>query len=326
MLYFLLLVLLVASAYLLKIMWSVYKFHYQPRFANVNGIEFFDNYNYADEKLGSYYCGLKKSLLNRNYQFDDNLVFVFNENNELQYNISGIALYALLELEYFFYEKEKFSEQKFKAQINWLMNNVKFFKPTEAYWEYEFHFEGEDSPFTSCISQGFAISALLRAYQFYNDRKYFDLAESAFNFMHLSRAEKGRRTTSGDYENWYEEANTGSHVLNGHIYSLLGVWDLYRITKNDFYKKNFEDGCATIQKNIADFDLHFSSKYDNVNPLPANNSYHFIHFILFNILWNITHDKFFEQYYKKFEQYYFDKKNNIHIFRFGQESNLRPYG
>ena len=47
---------------------------------------------------------------------------------------------------------------------------------------------------------------------------------------------------------WYEEDNFQEHILNGHIYALLGVYDLYRVTKDKKYYDSFIAGLTQLKK------------------------------------------------------------------------------
>ena len=81
------------------------------------------------------------------------------------------------------------------------------------------------SPWTSALATGNAMSALLRGWQLFDDDRYRAAAGVAYDALHEPRT--GIAIFDGD-ELWYEEypGDPPLHVLNGHIYALLGVVDI----------------------------------------------------------------------------------------------------
>ena len=76
------------------------------------------------------------------------------------------------------------------------------------------------------------------------------------------------------------------------------------MTSDKKVKASFYKGISAIKNNIKKFDLGFYTKYDAYSRYPANNSYHYTHITLFNILYNITKDNFFKKYANKFNKYH----------------------
>lgn len=82
----------------------------------------------------------------------------------------------------------------------------------------------------SAMAQGHGISVLTRAFKEFDDRKYLKSALSALDLFRKNSSEGGVRASFFGIP-WYEEYPTtpGSFVLNGFLYSLIGLYDLSQL-------------------------------------------------------------------------------------------------
>lgn len=256
-----------------------------------------------------YWNDVRKSIFRDGiYGFDDKGVFVFYDDGKTIYQPAGVPLAFMSFMNDYVTSKDESLLPKMKSQLDWMLQNYTKIGDNRIVWYYQYEHEGHTGPWSSGIAQGFAISALVRASQFYTDNQYLDLAVKAFNQMQTPLKDGGHAYSDSQYELWYEEASQPTHILNGHIYSLVGVYDLYLATKNAFYKECFDKGVRTIEKNIDDFDLGFYSKYSAASPNTCNNSYHHIHIRQFETLFKITQIPFFNERAAIFFNQYIDKK------------------
>jgi heparosan-N-sulfate-glucuronate 5-epimerase len=284
-------------------LYKVYRYSYLPRFDNLYGMEMYngENNDIHDKELGLYYGDFNKGI--RAKYFDNHGVVQVEINGKRFYNPCQVAEYAIICHDSYILKNQDKYKSSFKIHLDWLCENAVKVSGTGVCWYYHYDSDNEMAPWGSCISQGIAISALLRGYQQFEEDKYLEKALQSFELMNRPVKERGFRYSDSEYKLWYEEDNFQRHILNGHIYALLGIYDLYRITGEQQYLTIFDDGISTIIDRIKDFDLGFNTKYDKVNPYPANNSYHFTHITLFKILYKITNDSFFKLKYNKFELY-----------------------
>lgn len=83
----------------------------------------------------------------------------------------------------------------------------------------------------SAMAQGQAMSVLVRAFARTSDRRYLRAALSAMRPFDVASADGGVLAKFADRYPWYEEYPTTppSFVLNGFIYSLIGLYDLKTI-------------------------------------------------------------------------------------------------
>jgi hypothetical protein len=264
--------------------------------------------DFRGENLGFYYGDFRKCL--HNYELDQNGIAILIVNPDApdaqrrSFNPCLVAEYAIIEYENYLRTKKEEHRVSFQKHADWLVDNATLVDNDKACLYYHYDTPKEKAPWGSGISQGIGISALLRAYQHFGESRYFEVAIRLFNMMDVAVEQGGFRFGDERFPLWYEESNDNRHILNGHIYSLLGTYDLYRVTRDPLYKKRFEDGVQTIKKNISSFDMGFHTKYDSVAHCPANHSYHSIHITLFRILYNITGDSFFLNCAERFKDYH----------------------
>lgn len=282
---------------------NFYKYNIKPRYENKSGLELQPYvYDLHSERLIHTYANHKKGLYEGEIGFYDNEgTFIFKTENFIQYNVCGIAICALVYFEDYILTNSEDSRTKFESQIKWLVKNYKKLNDTTVFWEYH---SKEEPNFISGIIQGFVISALLRAYQYYNDPMYLDLSKFAFNMLDTKIENGGLKLINAKYACWFEEHIESPNILNGHIYALFGIYDLYRVTKDNMYSEIFYLGVQDVKNNIKDFDLGFYTKYAASSPNPCNNSYHYTHCSQFHVLHQITGDDFFRKYNQKFKKYH----------------------
>lgn len=284
----------------------IYKHSVEARLSKIHGMELHkEQFDIFSENITYYYADFSKCILNKENALDENGVFYlkWEGSAKIDYNVCAIAEFAIVEYENYLRTKSEKYKINVRNQINWLIENA-VIKDNKLYWYYLYDDVEHKAPWASGISQGIGISALVRGANFFDKNELLSLAELAANTMIATVDEEGFRFGKGTYNFWYEESCTNSHILNGHIYSILGFYDLYRATNNETYKTYFLNGVQSIKDNIADFDMRYISKYDAVSNFPANNSYNYIHCILFKALYQITQDKFFFHYSKKWEKIY----------------------
>ena len=154
---------------------------------------------------------------------------------------------------------------------------------------------------TSSIVQGLVISALVRAYLITNDERYLEIAERALGILNVSVADGGVRANS----QWgiaYEEYPSipYSHVINGFIFCLIGLFELDAIANSDRAKNYFDQGVDTLAQMIPVWIDDWWSKYDLRDVTNgeiknyATNHYQYLHIDQLNIIHSITEKKIFE--------------------------------
>jgi len=153
------------------------------------------------------------------------------------------------------------------------------------------------APWTSAMGQGLCISLLSRYLELQKKGKVIEdlyLEDNALLFTALNGAEPYKKlTTAGGVASklfkehlFFEEYPTqpGSHVLNGFIYSLLGLYDLWLASQNKHAYELYKKGINTLHECLKFYDLGVATAYDLTHlttidnpPNIARYNYHFIH-------------------------------------------------
>jgi len=142
----------------------------------------------------------------------------------------------------------------------------------------------------SAMGQGQAMSLLMRAFNRSGRNEYFEAAiKGMLPFNKLSKDGGVRAYFMNEYP-WYEEYPTTppSFVLNGFIYSLIGLLDVFSLTPPDrtagHAKVLFDDGMRSLKKMLPLFDTGSGSVYDlrhltlgGIAPNIARWDYHSTH-------------------------------------------------
>ncbi|KAL1138097.1 hypothetical protein AAG570_009792 [Ranatra chinensis] len=119
----------------------------------------------------------------------------------------------------------------------------------------------------SAMGQGHGISVLSRAYYLSGDSTYLEAALKALGPFHVDSRRTGAGVTAHflGHLPWYEEYPTQppSFVLNGFVYSLIGLYDLLTLgpPARDA-SMLFHQGMASLKKLLLLFDTGSGSNYD----------------------------------------------------------------
>lgn len=223
-----------------------------------------------------------------------------------QYYPITIGVYGLeLISKYYTYKKDQ--------DLNAFLNLVDFLVETQdenGGWANKFdYFYGVKesgvckAPWYSALAQGFCISNLCRAYVVAGEAKYLNTALKALKPFERDVLEGGvKRQVFGELT-FYEEYPTEkpTHILNGFIFSLLGLYDLYDLSKNEDAYRLYKDGLKTLETLITAYDLGNISSYDLShitipgNPAKYHYGYHLTHVKLLSALYDIEKNPLFKK-------------------------------
>jgi hypothetical protein len=140
----------------------------------------------------------------------------------------------------------------------------------------------------SAMTQGQAISVLVRAHLLTSDDSWLERARRAF--MLLVRPVESGGCSSPDGEDLYLEEypeNPRSTVLNGWVFAVFGLHDLSLVTRDEAVKDAFVKTLVTLEKNIAAYDAGYWSFYDARGTM-AGPFYHRLHIALLHALYAHT--------------------------------------
>lgn len=143
----------------------------------------------------------------------------------------------------------------------------------------------------SAMAQGQAMSLLTRMFRATNNQVYLNAAIKAVRLFGKNSSENGVRTFFMDKFIWFEEYPTtpSSYVLNGFIYSLVGLYDLSQTcpmaSSTECWKsvELFKSGMESLKELLPLFDTGSGTIYDlrhfslKVAPNIARWDYHTTH-------------------------------------------------
>ncbi|EDO47868.1 predicted protein, partial [Nematostella vectensis] len=152
----------------------------------------------------------------------------------------------------------------------------------------------------SAMAQGQAMSLLTRAYYHTNNSVYLEAALKATSLFGVPANKGGVRAMFMDKYPWYEEYPTtpSLYVLNGFIYSLVGLHDLtLAAPKKTEAKAFFDDGMKSLKALLLMFDAGSGTFYDlrhvsmRAPPNLARWDYHTLHVSLLHFISGIDSDR-----------------------------------
>jgi len=137
------------------------------------------------------------------------------------------------------------------------------------------------------MCQGQAISVLVRAFISTRDERYLTAAEDAVALFNISSRDGGVKAVFMDRYVWYEEYPTSppSFILNGFMYSLLGLYDLQSVSVklHAHVSQLFKAGLESLAAMLPLYDSGHATFYDlrhftmKTAPKGARWDYHATH-------------------------------------------------
>jgi hypothetical protein len=198
----------------------------------------------------------------------------------------------------------------FLAQAAWLRDHQ---QPTGVPGLYAFEFPwskyGAGAGWTSAMAQGEAISVLLRAHGLEPRDGYADAALRAAQPFRTEIARGGVVWESGPELFFEEIANEHApHVLNGCIFALWGVWELWKRTDEPWLQIQIERCVTTLAAWIPRFDTGWWTRYSLLlsatdRPHLATLKYHQFHIAQMRVLATMFERPLFAQTAERWARY-----------------------
>ncbi len=192
--------------------------------------------------------------------------------------------------------------------VDWLAKNLSD-KGVFSVWEYNFPWKLYNlrPPWVSGMAQGLGIKVFVLAYKETGNEEFIKLAFDALKAFTSSVEEGGvLQVDESDGGYWYEEyaspSSIPSYVLNGHIFALEGIYELFALTKHNTAKMLFDKGISELKTHIDEYDTGSWTYYDRLK-LVASWGYHNLHINQMAYLWKITGDELFMKYHRKWKLY-----------------------
>lgn len=262
-------------------------------------------------ELGSYYIDMRPAIIH--YQnniwggkYDDDGVPMISVNDSFEYFPINISQYGFILHADWLTNKKPVTMDKLTKCLDKL-EQLKDENDIQCVWWHKFHNEKYNlkPPWASAMAQGECISFYLRMYQILGDEKLLKTALKAYRFMRDDMSKTGVRRRDSQGNLWFEEypSDPPSFVLNGFIYAIFGLYDLYRITRNKEVKEDVDDCITTLKENISKFDCGYWSLYDLQKKELVRYYYQKnVHVPQLEVLYKLTEEKIFKTYKEKWER------------------------
>lgn len=264
------------------------------------------------ETIGPYYMTFKdKANYTGPKDKDGIILFDYYFDIGRQYNPLAVAQYGLGHYNLYLETGDKKHLEIASVQADWLIDGLEPNKFGLNVWKHKFPWHYKQnlaSGWFSAHSQGTGVSLLARLYKETNNFKYLEAAEKAFPSLAAEIKNGGTRFIDNENNSWLEEylIVPPTHILNGFLWALWGVWDFYLLTKSSEAENLFNACVLTLKNNIKKYDVGFWSLYDlskQSMKMIASPFYHKLHIVQLRATSIISGEPIFEEYASKFENY-----------------------
>lgn len=275
--------------------------------------------NISDKSICDYYVDTRAKNEYPGKLSEEGIPILEVDGKETFFPIT-IAQYALGNFDMYFDSKDEKYLKIVELCADWFVREIKEFKP--GLWGYViergipvYNIEGN---WISCLAQAQVMSVLVRYYSICKEEKYLEIACKLLDSFKVSVKENGVLAYLNDGY-FYEEypSNPPSYVLNGFIFGLWGLLDLYLASGNAEAKQLYDKGVKTLKDNIQLYDIKKLgwSRYDLYDFKVKNITsifYHKLHINQLKAMYMLTGEKIFKDFYVKWEK----QQNNKAIYLF----------
>ncbi|NWV55016.1 GLCE epimerase, partial [Daphoenositta chrysoptera] len=175
-------------------------------------------------------------------------------------------------------------------------------------------FKSLDPGWYSAMAQGQAMSTLVRAYLLTKEPAFLGAALRATAPYKLPAEQRGVKAVFMNRHDWYEEYPTSpsSFVLNGFMYSLIGLYDLKETAGEKLGKEArllYERGMESLKAMLPLYDTGSGTIYDlrhfmlGTAPNLARWDYHTTHINQLQLLSTIDDAPIFKEFVKRWKSY-----------------------
>jgi heparosan-N-sulfate-glucuronate 5-epimerase len=213
-----------------------------------------------------------------------------------QYNPLFVAWWGFVNLHRHLDRPDERSLQAFLTQVQWLKSHAVHRPDGATVWPCYFDWqEGRcrlRSPWISAMYQGVVISALIRAYRMTGDREFLSLCECGARVFEKPVEDGGVRTIENG-KVLYEEypGYPLPRVLDGFMFSLLGLYDLYTETRDVHWLDLFSAGVAGLVANLGLWDYRSKWSWYGSHGYLCPPHYHKLNYLLVGLLGDLAGEK-----------------------------------
>lgn len=247
---------------------------------------------YSTDKIEGYYNNLTEKITRFGMPGDEIPITADDDGSEREFSIA-IFQYGLAAYDLWLMKGEEQYLRKFKNCVDWAVKNQR----SNGAWD-AFSPQNPEQPYSS-MAQGEGISLLTRAYTHYKDPKYAEAAKKGYEFLITDRKQGGVADYSEGGVEFYEFTYKPL-VLNGWIFSIWGIYDYYKMTKDEKAAAIWGKSVETLIKSLPRFDMTYWSHYNTAGAL-TSPFYQNLHVAQMQAMHKLTGRSEFEKYAKKWQ-------------------------
>ena len=288
----------------------------------------------TSSNLGYYYIPFDENISKLNkllHSFDQdgiplNTTYIDVKEQKLHYYPISIGQYGLSVFHSYLKTNSEEKKEHFLRIAEWFYNNKTEDDELGVYWltdvekpEYKV-----TKPWKSAFTQSRGLSIMMRAWQLTGDNKYLEACEKALIPFTKDISNGGVAVDLNSNNAFYEEyvAEKPTRVLDGHIFSLWGLYDFIRVIDKEkdqeahlLSKELFDKGIEGLINSLPKYDMGFWVLFNRCDLKhypkkdPCTIGYLRLISRQLEILYKITNRKELKDYSTKFSKY--DRLTNI---------------
>jgi glycosyltransferase involved in cell wall biosynthesis len=177
------------------------------------------------------------------------------------YHPTTIAQYGLAHWNQYLATKEDHHRNVFLKQVHWLVEHEVRILDDAGGWPMSFPQPDVQTrgPWLSALTQGSALSLLVRAYQLTYNEVFLEVAHRAVRTFMRDILDGGVNTPIGEKGLFFEEVAVypAQHILSGFILALFGLYDYVKLTGDIQIEQLIRQSFATMHHLLNEFDVGF---------------------------------------------------------------------
>lgn len=212
------------------------------------------------------------------------------------------------------FENIEQNKDQFIKIANWLQTNIR--QENDYFLLYNFPYPHYKmiSPWFSGMAQGRALEVLTHAFEITGDEQYLVGAKNIIKSLYIS-IDEGGTTIKTDSDGWWFEEYPSKNmatprVLNGMMYTIMGLITFYRFTKDREAEFLLNQGLLALKNNLSHYDRNGDSYYNILGRITGGD-YHSLHIKQLKIIYDYNKSKIILSYYEKWNKF----QNQIYPFR-----------
>jgi heparosan-N-sulfate-glucuronate 5-epimerase len=245
--------------------------------------------------------------------FDSDGIPLLDYRGEIgrQYNPIAIAQYGLARFNAWAASSTCADRSAWIAAANWLERAMRPNGHGVRVWMHDFDWPYRQwlrAPWYSGLAQGSGLSLLVRAAIMTGEPQFVAAAHLAFEPLSRDVADGGVLVTDASKDTWIEEyiVDPPTHILNGFIWALWGVYDYARWSRRSDAFQLWESCVVTLARRLGDFDTGWWSLYearDGSREMLASRYYHTLHITQLRVMHRLTGIDAFSARADRFQTY-----------------------